>query len=82
MMFWFGFATVLDALGEDVPQHWEYRRGMVSDATVLESATEDWPACEIMELLTAEHITAADIRWYGSVLARYAGLLKDAGRSY
>lgn len=81
----FSIADVLAIRDHEVPPAWEYRPGLIvtggrrNEGQLAESAYE---ASILMDMLDDQEITPDDMRYWGTVLARYIDLCRLAGRDY
>ena len=87
VMGWhFAVCEVLSAMDEDIPAHWEFRRGANPASTLAELAEEDdaipYEDHILAGMVLAYQTTAEDLRYAGEVLHRYAHTLKRAGVDY
>lgn len=88
MSWMFAVCRVLDAMGEHVPDEWEFRRGIGDRESVEQMAgtladeDADFPDCEVATMVLNEQLDADTLLWWGRVLNRYLAMCKRAGRDY
>jgi hypothetical protein len=93
MAWGFAVCRVLDAMGEDVPDEWQYSRSPVDTETVEDMAGDpdahpdenidlEYPDCEVALMVTSNAIDSETLLYWGEVLHRYIGLCKHHGRDY
>ena len=80
MSWWFAIAELLYHAGETLPDEWQFRDSPMhaADGWMPEGYTEE----TLCELLDEGYCTLDDIKTFGEVINRWAGLLKAAGLDY
>jgi len=75
--WWFAVAENLYHAGETVPAGWEFRDGAGHELDL-----DSYADATIKGYLDLGTVTADDLLMFGTVLTRYASLLKMAGKDY
>lgn len=92
MAWGFGVCTVLDVLGESIPDEWGYRRAIGDERTLAEIGGDpgadepeedlEYPDCEVALMAISAQVDAETLLYWGRILHRYLGLCKRRGRAY
>lgn len=80
----FAIAETLYAMGEDIPDEWEFRPGLGLNHSLEDIDLYDhpWPDVRYVEEVLNGAWSADDLRRAGNVLSRYVDLLKRHGLDY
>lgn len=77
--WWFAIADVLWHMDPSlIPADWIYRHA----PGCTEPDPDDYPTADVVAMVTAEEVTAADLVYAGRILDRYTGWLRAAGQDY